>query len=99
MRKPLTSTRKPILRVVGAPRETARHARLYTIAASDYVVEFWSDAEWLALPEWERHPGAALVPGGGRMIVRFAISEAEKLDIASVQNQTDDEARLMAGQM
>jgi len=99
MKKPLTSHRKPKLRVVGTARTHTRRATTWQVLNVPVVAEFWTQDEWDALPDWERHHNARRVPGGGWMLVRHPIDEDEINDLHDLYEQVEYQAKLIAGEV
>jgi hypothetical protein len=76
-----------------------RHAIALRIQGKPTIVEFWTFAEYDALP-LDQHPmGTAFIPGLGRLAFRVPENDAELRDINNEsQNASDREfARLMRG--
>lgn len=76
---PRSRGRRPKLKVVGGEKRPPRHRVVFGQWPDSRLVEFWSEAEWAALEEWERPEvsRAAWFPGVGYLILSAPGSQEE----------------------
>lgn len=96
MNKPITSKRKPKLRVVGSQRTHTRHASLIQgKAVFSQVLEVYTYAEYDALEAWERvGVEFRFLPGIGYWTSRKLHDEDEEDDIIDLARQAQIEERI-----
>jgi len=89
--------RPPKLKVIGGP---ARPRHRVVFAPDRFVsfsaVEFWSEAEWAALAEWERPDPALWLPGIGYLAQSTVTGETAD-EIQECWEATVEAARFLRG--
>lgn len=81
-------TRKPRLKVVGGDRRLPRHRAVWSTGVLSSIVEFWTIAEWNALPDWEKPGNAGFLPDIG--YVHLLEGEAARAERQEVTEEYSD---------